>query len=50
MPNWQRAIWLAIAMAAIPWACFQWIEQPMIRFGTRLANRGQLKKVLAPAA
>ncbi|HEY1203959.1 MAG: acyltransferase [Bryobacteraceae bacterium] len=37
--DWQRAIWLAIATAAVSLACYHAIEYPLIRFGTRLANR-----------
>jgi peptidoglycan/LPS O-acetylase OafA/YrhL len=39
IPDWQRPIWLLIATGIVSWGCYHAIEDPLIRIGTRLANR-----------
>jgi peptidoglycan/LPS O-acetylase OafA/YrhL len=39
VPDWERPIWLAIAIVAVPVACYHLIEHPLIQIGNRLANR-----------
>jgi peptidoglycan/LPS O-acetylase OafA/YrhL len=39
VPDWERPIWLAIAIVVVPVVCYHLIEYPLIQIGTRLANR-----------
>ena len=39
IPDWQRLIWLSIAIVTVPVACYHLIEHPLIQIGARLASR-----------
>jgi peptidoglycan/LPS O-acetylase OafA/YrhL len=39
MPDWQRGIWLFIAVGAVAAACYHAIEEPLIEAGTRVAGK-----------
>lgn len=45
IPGWQRGIWLVIATAVVSVACYLAIERPLIRMGTRIANRALIGPV-----
>jgi peptidoglycan/LPS O-acetylase OafA/YrhL len=42
IPGWQRGIWLVLATGLVSVACYRAIESPLIRMGTRIANRGAI--------
>lgn len=50
IPDWQRAIWLAIATGTVSVACYYLIEHPLIQLGARLADRGSVKSRALTAA
>ena len=50
IPAWQRGIWLVIATGFVSVACYFAIEEPLIRTGTRLANRMFVKQRVSAAA
>lgn len=37
--GWLQWVLFAILSAAVPWAAYRWIEDPMITFGRRIADR-----------
>jgi len=39
IPDWQRAIWLFLAVGTVSVACYHAIEEPLINAGTRVAGR-----------